>query len=80
MDGQFVLGLLQNIALLVASGVVFDYYWKKGESNLSWVKQIQIGLLLSIIGIILMLTPWKLGEGLVFDGRSILLSVSGLFF
>ncbi len=80
MDEYFVLGLLHNIALLLASGVIFDYYWKNGESNLGWLKQVQIGFLLSIIGIILMLTPWKLGEGLVFDGRSILLSVSGLFF
>lgn len=80
MDGQFALGLLHNIALLLASGVIFDHYWKQNEQNLTLFKKFQIGVLLSVVGIILMLTPWKLHEGLVFDGRSILLSIAGLFF
>lgn len=80
MDTEFFVGLLQNIALLLASGVVFDHYWKQSEASLTLSKKLQIGILLSVVGIIVMLTPWKLSEGLVFDGRSILLSNAGLFF
>lgn len=80
MDIDFYTGLLHNIALLLASGVVFDHYWKQSETSLTLPKKLQIGILLSLIGIIVMITPWRLSEGLVFDGRSILLSNSGLFF
>lgn len=80
MDIDFFTGLLHNIALLLASGVVFDLYWKQSETSLTLPKKLQIGILLSLIGIIVMITPWRLSEGLVFDGRSILLSNSGLFF
>jgi|GEM_PF-906172 len=75
-----ILALIQNAALLLAMAVVFDttiHYWKiKGN----FVKQALLGCLLGGIGIVLMNTPWKYGEGLIFDTRSILLSLSGLFF
>lgn len=75
-----ILALIQNAALLLAMAVVFDttiHYWKiKGD----FIKQALLGCLLGGIGIVLMNTPWKYGEGLIFDTRSILLSLSGLFF
>ncbi len=39
-----------------------------------------MGLLIGGICLILMNTPWIYGQGLIFDTRSILLSISGLFF
>src|SRR5690606_23472717 len=35
---------------------------------------------LGLIGITLMTIPWKFAPGIIFDTRSILLSISGLFF
>ncbi|NQY26325.1 MAG: hypothetical protein HRT92_04020 [Piscirickettsiaceae bacterium] len=38
-----------------------------------------IGLHLGLIGVFIMLTPWQLSPGYVFDTRSILLAISGLY-
>lgn len=40
--------------------------------------EISLGVLVGMVGIVLMLSPWTLQPGLVFDSRSILLAVSGL--
>ena len=37
-------------------------------------------MVIGLIGIVLMLTPWILVPGLVFDTRSVMLSITGLFF
>ena len=42
------------------------------------IREIALGVLVGLIGIVLMLTPWTLQPGLVFDSRSILLSVTGI--
>jgi LytS/YehU family sensor histidine kinase len=44
-----------------------------------WVKLL-LGVIVGGIGIVVMNTPWIYGQGLIFDTRSILLSLSGLFF
>ena len=72
--------LLQNIALLLAIAVVFDLTaqrWRRKELSL---EQIPAGLVIGLIGITLMLTPWTFEEGIIFDTRSVLLSISGVFF
>lgn len=75
-----ILALIQNTALLLAMALFFDttiQYWNiRGK----YIKQVLFGILLGGIGIVLLNTPWIYGEGLVFDTRSILLSLSGLFF
>jgi len=38
------------------------------------------GAILGVFGIVIMLSPWVMGDGVVFDVRSVLLSVSGLFY
>jgi PAS domain S-box-containing protein len=38
------------------------------------------GLIIGAIGMVLMLTPWTSSVGITFDTRSVLLSISGLFF
>ena len=44
------------------------------------LRQVPVGIVIGIMGMILMLASWKLQPGIVFDTRSILLGVSGLFF
>lgn len=78
-DSSF-LALIQNAALLLAMAVVFDTTAKQWRSTERWWRQVLLGLLLGIIGVVVMNTPWIYGEGLIFDTRSILLSISGLFF
>jgi len=78
-DASF-LGLIQNAALLLAAALIFDLAalrWRPGKASL---RQIPVGLVLGIIGIIVMLTPWSFAPGIAFDARSVLIGICGLFF
>ncbi|MFO7830089.1 MAG: ATP-binding protein [Bacteroidales bacterium] len=80
MNNGIILSLLQNIAILVAFSMLYDYAWVKSQNVAKPVKKVFIGFILGTIGIVLMLTPWTFYPGLVFDTRSVMLLVSGLFF
>ncbi len=80
MNNSSIVALIQNAAILLALAVIFDtsvQYWKIEGKRF---KQILLGFLIGGMGVLLMNTPWIYGEGLIFDTRSILLSLSGLFF
>jgi PAS domain S-box-containing protein len=80
MDIRIILGLLQNIAILMAFSMIYDYSWVRSDTeSKTLLKKIVTGIVVGGIAIILMLSPWKLIPGLVFDTRSILLSLTGLF-
>ncbi|WP_020677547.1 ATP-binding protein [Geopsychrobacter electrodiphilus] len=72
-------GLFNNAILLLAMGVIYDAL---GIHNLrrSIVRDILSGLLIGLVGIGVMLTPWSLAPGIFFDTRSVLLSLCALFF
>jgi PAS domain S-box-containing protein len=80
MNETSFLGLAQNIALLLALVVIFDivsFRWNKSQPTLG---KIITGISIGAIGITIMLTPWVFIPGLVYDTRSVLLGISGLFF
>jgi PAS domain S-box-containing protein len=80
MNESSFLGLIHNITLLLSLALLFDrvaYRWQIGKTGF-W--QIPIGLLIGGIGLVLMQTPWVFMPGVIFDTRSVLLSISGLFF
>lgn len=71
--------LLSNAAILVALSAVYELSWLlpvKGDR----LKSVISGVLTGALGLILMLNPLTLAPGLIFDTRSILLSVAALFF
>jgi PAS domain S-box-containing protein len=81
MKESIIIGLLQNTAILLAFAMLYQNIWiKNEEAAKSFSAKIIAGLVISGIGVILMFTPWTLVPGIVFDTRSVLLSVSGLFF
>jgi signal transduction histidine kinase/CheY-like chemotaxis protein len=80
MDNSIIIGLLQNTAILLAFSMLYDYWWNKNEEYNNILYKLITGIVIGIIGIVLMLTPWILIPGIVFDTRSVVLSVSGLFF
>ncbi|MBK9390911.1 MAG: hypothetical protein IPN68_12215 [Bacteroidetes bacterium] len=80
MDKSIVLGLICNTAILLAFSMLYDYSWLPKHKTKSLPGKFLAGLIIGSVGIILMLTPWKQLPGLVFDTRSVLLSLSGLFF
>lgn len=77
---SILLGLLQNSAILLAFSMLYDNLWISRGKSLTFLRKILIGILIGAIGIVLMLTPWTLVPGIVFDTRSVMLSIAGLFF
>jgi signal transduction histidine kinase len=72
--------LVQNAALLLAVAVVFDAISLRVDFERTRLQQAVAGLLLGVIGISLMLTPWQFAPGIFFDTRTVLLNIVGLFF
>ncbi|WP_084489970.1 PAS domain S-box protein [Desulfotignum balticum] len=74
------IGLINNAALLVSLVLIYDLVFLRQPEEKASPKQIPIGLILGIIGLAIMVNPWEFLPGIIFDTRSILLSVCGLFF
>lgn len=77
-QGLFV-GLIYNAALLMALGIVFDSITLRNLHNTFWAKVIS-GVFLGCIVLAIMLNPFVLKPGVVFDTRSILLCLTAMFF
>ena len=80
METSIIIGLLQNIAILLAFTMLYENFWVENENSKSTGSKILVGFILSGIAVILMFTPWKMGPGIFFDTRSVMISISGLFF
>jgi signal transduction histidine kinase len=72
--------LVQNAALLLAVAVVFDLLSLRVTFDRTRLQQSIAGLILGVIGVSIMLTPWQFAPGIFFDTRTVLLNVVGLFF
>ena len=80
MDESIIIGLVQNIAILLAFSMLYDYFWSRNEKLDNIYFKIGSGAVLGAIGIVLILTPWHFVPGIFFDTRSVMLSIAGLFF
>ncbi len=72
------LSLVNNIAILVSLSIVHGLImrrWKQGTGTY----QVLSGLLFGGVAIIGMMNPLRLMPGVIFDGRSIIIGVAGLF-
>ena len=72
--------LAENAALLLALVLIWDLTTLRGHTRRPSLRQALLGLIIGGVGIGVMLTPWRSEPGIVFDARSVLLSISGLFF
>lgn len=72
--------LIENAALLIALVFLFDVIVSRLTMRKMTLLQIPLGILIGVIGIEIMNTQYILRPGVVFDTRSILLGISGLFF
>ena len=79
MNSDTFMTLVHNVALLLALAVLYDAFPPPPRTR-RWMQAILTGVLLGFIGMAIMLTPWRFSEGVTFDTRSILISMSGLFF
>ena len=80
MNNPALIALLQNAALLLAMVVVFDLAVGRQRTDGRARRKIAIGLVLGGLCMALIHTSFRLESGIVFDTRSVLLSVCGLFF
>lgn len=63
----------------MALGVVGGVFYEKFEKKRIW-NNIFYGILIGVAGIALLMNSVRISDGLIFDTRSILVSVTGLFF
>lgn len=80
MTSNTFIALAQNVSLLLAAAILFDIFAARWQTRHLSPAQLLAGLLLGGIGVVIMSTPWTLVPGVVFDARSVLLGISGLFF
>lgn len=80
MNYTIFYGLMQNAALLLAMAFLFDVITSHWQAGPSLLKQAAVGFIIGVIGITAMMTTWVFVPGIVFDTRSVLLGISGLFF
>ncbi|PKL07253.1 MAG: hypothetical protein CVV53_00490, partial [Spirochaetae bacterium HGW-Spirochaetae-9] len=73
-----VITLLQNISLLVAIAVVYHFVERR-LGNKPLLASLLSGLLFGVAAIIAMLTPFRFPDGIIYDGRTIILAASSLF-
>jgi PAS domain S-box-containing protein len=75
---MMLLDLIQNVVLLVAlaaASQVIEARWQVRRLT----SQFLHGLLFGAVGVVGMMTPVHFQPGIIFDGRSIILGVAGLF-
>lgn len=76
--------LAHNASLLLAIAMIFAVIISRQKSarlvGRMSKSQVPTGILIGSIGLVIMLSPWILVPGVVFDTRSVLLSISGVFF
>ena len=80
MNESIIIALIQNAALLLALALIFETFVHRLPVHKLNIWQIPLGIVIGLIGISVMQSPWLLMPGVIFDTRSILLGISGLFF
>ncbi len=75
---MFYLGLVHNVALLAALVVIHGLIVRRWSRNTPWYQALS-GILFGSVALIGMMTPVNLSPGVIFDGRTIILSVAGFF-
>jgi signal transduction histidine kinase/CheY-like chemotaxis protein len=75
---MFNLGLVNNAALLLALVLIYDIFVLERRSGHP-ARKILVGFIFGIIGVAVMTSSWVFAPGVIFDTRSVILSVGGLF-
>lgn len=79
MNTYIVMELVNNAALLMALTIVYEISY---IIPIKWVKIVPVfnGLLIALIGLAIMMFPFRFDTGISFDTRTILISVTALTF
>lgn len=74
---MLTIDLIKNIAFLVALAAIYPVLTARLNKSL-FSKQVLFGAMFGAVGVLGMMTPIDYGQGVIFDGRSIILAVAGL--
>jgi two-component system, cell cycle sensor histidine kinase and response regulator CckA len=80
MNNNLTIGLINNAALLLSLGLIYDIFYRGTRTTFPLFNKIASGIVIGVIAIVLMATPVKWETGIIFDTRTILLGLTGLFF
>lgn len=75
---DFIQPLINNIALLICLTLIYSKLIRQGRKTALTV-QFFNGILFGLIAIGVMLSPFRWSDGIVYDTRSVVLSIAGLF-
>ncbi len=75
-SSQMILELLQNVALLVALSVGLQLLAQRIDRSRP-LYPVAAGVLFGAVGVIAMMTPLHFAPGVIYDGRSIIVSLAG---
>lgn len=78
MGNNLVVNIIYNTALLLALSLIYAVIEPKNIS-MTTKKGVVAGLIIGIAGIGIMFNPYVLAPGIVFDTRSVLIGVTGMF-
>lgn len=78
MERDFLTGLIQNAALLIALTTLYTFIVRFRQEH-NRFKPLALGLLFGTVTILGMRMPVRYAEGIFYDGRSIVLTLAGLF-
>lgn len=78
MSNELIKDLLSNTALLLSISIVYNLFFNRFDSRKKWLEAL-LGIILGGVGILLMMNTVRFSNGIIFDTRSILISVSGMF-
>ncbi len=79
MNSQLIKGLISNTSMLLALSVLYSVMPFK-SFKYKQLRSISIGILLGLVGIAIMASPFRFSPGIQFDTREILISITGMFF
>ena len=80
MSDSIFLSLAQNAAILLSFSILYEYLWVKNKKIITIWNKLIAGIVIGLIAIVVILSSWELQTGIIFDTRSVVLSISGLFF
>ena len=80
METQIFIEFAHSASLLLAAVLIFDLISVESSGGQSPWRQVATGVALGMIGVVILMTTMTLSPGVVFDARSILIGITGLFF
>lgn len=83
MTNELIRDLIANTGLLLSISIIYNLFFLSYKEQTKFEKrliQLILGVIIGAVGLLLMMNTVSFSEGIIFDTRSILISVSGLFF